>query len=78
MLRPRQQLRPDLLSSARGNEANLPGSYGTDASFCGPVVRRNIRLHRQVEMTKTEAGQRQIDMSPELLVELTGIEPVTS
>lgn len=34
------------------------------------VVRRNIPHHRQVETTKTEAGQRKIDMSPELSGEL--------
>ena len=34
------------------------------------VVRRNIPHHRQVETTKTEAGQRKVDMSPELSAEL--------
>ena len=34
------------------------------------VVRRNIPHHRQVETTKTEAGQRKVDMSPELAAEL--------
>jgi integrase len=34
------------------------------------VVRRNIPHHRQVETTKTEASQRKVDMSPELLFEM--------
>ena len=34
------------------------------------VVRRNIPHHRHVETTKTEAGQRKVDMSPELADEL--------
>jgi hypothetical protein len=31
------------------------------------IVRRNIPHHRQVQTTKTEASQRKVDMSPDVL-----------